>query len=100
MLAAIAVISLFEFRMGMTRFNSCFPDFSLSGHRMGDDISLGIRAHCRSYGHAILCGLIFVIAYRLQRWLEWSHSWELDFSAFTCPSIRASCCGWPFWEDR
>ncbi len=28
------------------------------------------------YGHAILAGLMFVVAYRIQRWLEWSGGWE------------------------
>lgn len=27
------------------------------------------------YGHPILAGIIILIGYRLQRWLEWSHHW-------------------------
>jgi len=39
-----------------------------------------------------------VIAYRLQRWLEWSHSWEPRFQRIHLPFDKGSCCGWPFWE--
>jgi O-Antigen ligase len=28
------------------------------------------------YGHAILAGVIFAVAYRIQRWLQWNGYWE------------------------
>ena len=86
LLAAIAVISLFEFRMGMTPFQLLFSRFfPYQGTGWVTTFRWGFARIAGPYGHAILCGLIFVIAYRLQRWLEWSHSWEPRFQRIHLP---------------
>ncbi|MDM8566798.1 O-antigen ligase family protein [Candidatus Halobeggiatoa sp. HSG11] len=35
----------------------------------------GLPRAAGPYGHAILAGIIMVIGYRIQRWLEWSKAW-------------------------
>lgn len=76
-LAAIAVISLFEFRMGMTPFQMLLSRFfPYQGTGWITTFRWGFARIAGPYGHSILCGLLFVIGYRLQRWLEWRHCWE------------------------
>ncbi len=35
----------------------------------------GLARSAGPYGHAILAGIVMVVGYRLQRWLEWSNAW-------------------------
>jgi hypothetical protein len=86
LMAAIAVISLFEFRMGMTPFQFLLSRFfPYQGTGWVTTFRWGFARIAGPYGHAILCGLIFVIAYRLQRWLEWHHCWEDRFRRIPLP---------------
>ncbi len=80
LLAAIAVISLFEFRMGMTPFQMALSQFfPYQGTGWVTTFRWGFARIAGPYGHSILCGLLFVISYRIQRWLEWNHCWEKRF---------------------
>ena len=84
--AAIAVISLFEFRMGMTPFQMLFSRFfPYQGTGWVTTFRWGFARVAGPYGHAILCGLLFVIAYRIQRWLEWNDGWEKRFRLISVP---------------
>jgi hypothetical protein len=79
-LAAIAVISLFEFRMGMTPFQMVLSRFfPYQGTGWVTTFRWRFARIAGPYGHSILCGLLFVIGYRIQRWLEWHHCWEKRF---------------------
>lgn len=42
------------------------------------------------YGHAILAGVMFCVAYRIQRWLEWSGGWpgKVKLPGLTLPRAR------------
>ena len=84
--------------------------FSLHQSFTGDDFTLWQRALGRFFGgqgwrwevrhrwglvramgpysHAILAGIILVIGYRIQRWLQWSQAWPKRFKQF--PSFPIS----------
>ena len=80
LLAIVSVISLYEFRMGATPFQFLLSRFfPYQGTGWVTTFRWGFARVAGPYGHAILAGLIFVIGYRLQRWLEWNHGWELRF---------------------
>lgn len=81
LLFLVSAISVFEFRMGMTPwqivFNRFFPG---QGEGWITTFRYGLARVAGPYGHAILAGLILVIGYRVQRWLEWTGNWEPRFS--------------------
>lgn len=82
LLAAIAVISVYEFRMGMTPFQFLLSRFfPFQGTGWVTTFRWGFARIAGPYGHSILCGLLFVIAYRIHRWLEWNHCWERRFQS-------------------
>jgi hypothetical protein len=80
LLFIVSVVSIFEFRMGMTPWqlllNRFFPG---QGEGWVTTFRYGFARIAGPYGHAILAGLILVIGYRIQRWLEWSGHWEPAF---------------------
>lgn len=81
LLFAVSVVSVFEFRLGMTPwqivFNRFFPG---QGEGWVTTFRYGFARVAGPYGHAILAGLILVIGYRIQRWVEWSRGWEPRFA--------------------
>ena len=80
LLAIVSVISLYEFRMGATPFQFLLSRFfPFQGAGWVTTFRWGFARVAGPYGHSILAGLIFVIGYRMQRWLEWNHSWEPRF---------------------
>ena len=80
LLFVVSVVSVFEFRIGMTPWqivlNRFFP---WQGEGWITTFRYGFARVAGPYGHAILAGLILVIGFRLQRWLEWSGAWEPRF---------------------
>lgn len=76
----VAVLSVHQFLSGSyyTIWQYVFGRF-FSGQGWGWATSLrwGFTRIPGPYGHAILACLVLVIAYRLQRWLEWSQAWPL-----------------------
>jgi hypothetical protein len=83
LLAAVAVIGLYEFRLGMTPWQRLLHGF-FPGQGQGwvTTFRYGFARVAGPYGHAILAGTIMVAGYRLARWLEWSGAWEPHFKAF------------------
>lgn len=77
---AVSVISLYEFRFGRTPWQIFLNPF-FPGQADGwiTTFRYGFARVAGPYGHAILCGLILVIGYRIQRWLEWSNNWAPRF---------------------
>ena len=76
----LSIISVFEFRFGMTPFRIVLDRF-FPGQGLGwvTTFRWGFARVAGPYGHAILAGIIFLAAYRVHRWLEWSNSWEPTF---------------------
>lgn len=76
LLAAVAVISVYEFRFGATPWRMIFDHFFPWGGRGWiTTFRWGFARTAGPYGHAILAGILMVVAFRLQRWLQWSRAW-------------------------
>jgi len=78
---AVAIIGAYEFRFGVNPFlrylGNLFP-----GQGLGwvTTFRHGFARVAGPYSHAILAGIMVVIAYRLARWLQWGRHWEPRFS--------------------
>jgi len=76
LLAAVAVISVYEFRFGTTPWRMILDNFFPWGGRSWiTTFRWGFARTAGPYGHAILAGILMVVAFRMQRWLEWSGAW-------------------------
>ena len=76
LLAAVAVISVYEFRFGATPWRMIFDHiFPWGGRGWITTFRWGFARVAGPYGHAILAGILMVIAFRVQRWLQWSGAW-------------------------
>jgi hypothetical protein len=77
LLAAVAVISLYEFRFGATPWRMVLDTFFPWGGRSWvTTFRWGFARIAGPYGHAILAGILMVVAFRLQRWLQASQAWS------------------------
>jgi hypothetical protein len=77
---AVCVISVYEFRFGRTPWqNFLNPFFPGQGEAWVTTFRYGFARVAGPYGHAILGGLIIIVGYRIQRWLEWGGYWEPTF---------------------
>jgi hypothetical protein len=76
---AVALISVYEFRMGISPFSVVLGRFFPGQGGWVTTFRWGFVRIAGPYGHAILAGTIMVVGYRLQRWLEWSRLWEPKF---------------------
>jgi len=76
-LAIVTVFCVYELRMGMDPFTwilgRMFPG---QGEGWITTFRYGFARVAGPYGHAILAGIVFLVAYRLARWLEWTGQWE------------------------
>lgn len=81
MLFAIAIISLWEFKMGYTPWARIFDRFFPGQNNWVTTFRWGFTRVAGPYGHAILAGIIMVVGFRLQRWLHWRGHWD-DFRIF------------------
>ncbi|HEV3112087.1 MAG TPA: O-antigen ligase family protein [Candidatus Binataceae bacterium] len=75
LLALVAVISVFEFKMGSNPFQMLLSRFFPGQTGWVTTFRYGFARIAGPYGHAILAGLIFAVAYRVQRWLQWNGYW-------------------------
>ncbi len=72
----VSVVSLYEFRMATTPWRMILDPFFPGQARWVTTFRWGFARVAGPYGHAIAAGLVMVIGYRIQRWLEWSGAWE------------------------
>ena len=79
----IALIGLFEFKFGWNPF-LVLPQPIFRGQGMGwvTTFRYGFARVAGPYAHCILAGMMMIMAYRLNRWLEWGGHWEQRFEAF------------------
>jgi hypothetical protein len=80
MLLVVSIMSVYEFRMGVTLwllFRRFYPG---QGLEWVTTFRYGFARIAGPFGHAILAGLILTVGFRLQRWLEWSGHWEPRFT--------------------
>jgi len=79
MLLIVSILSVYEFRMGITPWFLMRHFFPGQGLEWVTTFRYGFARISGPYGHAILAGLILAVGFRLQRWLEWSGAWEPRF---------------------
>lgn len=76
----ISIISLYEFKFGSTPFRLVFDRFFPGqGDVWVTTFRHGFARVAGPYGHAIIAGLLIVVAYRIQCWLIWSKVLEPNF---------------------
>ena len=81
---AIAVIGLFEFKFGWNPFLTLPERTLFPGQGLGwvTTFRYGFARVAGPYAHCILAGMMMMMAYRLNRWLEWGGHWEPTFRRF------------------
>jgi len=76
LLAVIAIVSVYEFKFAATPWRMILdPFFPYQGRGWITTFRWGFARIAGPYGHAILAGILMVVAFRIQRWLEWSGAW-------------------------
>ena len=81
---AIALIGLFEFKFGWNPFLTLPERTLFPGQGLGwvTTFRYGFARVAGPYAHCILAGMMMIMAYRLNRWLEWGGHWEPAFRRF------------------
>jgi hypothetical protein len=82
--AGVGLVGLFEFRFGWNPFLTLPERIFFPGQGLGwvTTFRHGFARVAGPYAHCILAGMMMIIAYRLNRWLEWGGHWEPKFSRF------------------
>lgn len=76
----MSIIALYEFRFGINLFLTTLkPFFPGQGDGWVTTFRHGFARVAGPFAHCILAGMIAIIGYRLQRWLEWGGHWEPHF---------------------
>ena len=87
----ISIISLYEFKMGMTPFQLILGKFfPWQGLGWVTTFRYGVTRIAGPYGHAILAGVVIMAAIIVQYWLHTSGHWEPDFKKFKVRSLSKS----------
>lgn len=74
--AFVAVLSSLETRMGLNLWHLLLDRFFPGqGESWGTTFRFGLARAAGPYAHALLAGMMMIVAFRLQRWLEWSNAW-------------------------
>jgi hypothetical protein len=74
LLAFVAVVSVYEFKMTKNLFETVVsPFFSYANPSFS--FRYGLTRIAGPFGHALLAGIVFLVGYRLARWIEWSGYW-------------------------
>ncbi|AXC10146.1 membrane protein, putative [Acidisarcina polymorpha] len=79
MFSIVSVLSIYEFRMGLTPWILMRRFYPGQGLEWVTSFRYGFARIGGPYGHAILAGLVLAVGFRVQRWLEWSAQWESHF---------------------
>jgi hypothetical protein len=87
LLAFVAIVSVYESRMGSNLFTRLFAGiFPSTGNTQV--FRFGFKRVEGPYGHAILAGVMMAIGYRLARWLEWTGQWTERFWILPISKVR------------
>ena len=70
------MISVYQFKMGTNPFQTLLARFFPGQGGWVTTFRYGFARIAGPYGHAILAGVIFAVAYRMQRWLQWNECWR------------------------
>jgi hypothetical protein len=89
-LTIVAIISVYEFRMGQNPFDMVLTPL-FPGQMSAIWISrYGFLRPAGPYSHAILLGIVIAIAYRLNRWLNWGGYWKENLPFAPIGKVRFS----------
>ncbi len=78
---AVALIGVVEFRFGFNPFHALLGNvFPGQGTGWVTTFRHGVARVAGPYSHAILAGIVMVMAFRLQRWLHAGGHWEARFA--------------------
>jgi hypothetical protein len=81
-LFSLALVGMFEFKFGWNPF-LVYPQklfFAGQGYGWVTTFRYGFARVAGPYAHCILAGMMMIMAYRLNRWLEWGGHWEEKFA--------------------
>jgi len=87
-LAIVAIVSVYEFRMGRNPFDMILAPLFPGQYSAVWVARYGFLRPAGPYGHAILAGLMFAVGYRLTRWLEWGGHWSGTLSILPLSKVR------------
>ena len=85
-LAIVAIVSVYEFRMGVDLFTPLFDTLFGLGH--GSLFRAGFMRIQGPYGHALTLGTMMVMGFRVARWLDWSGVWSESLGFLQISKIR------------
>lgn len=75
-LSAVSIINVYETRFGMNPFQLVLERF-FPGQGAGWIVTFrfGMARTAGPYGHALVAGIMMLVGYRLQRWLQFCDAW-------------------------
>lgn len=89
LLFGLAVFGVFEAKFGFNPFHAVIERFFPGQGGWVTTFRHGLARVAGPYSHAILAGIMMVMAYRIQRWLEWGGHWEPRFRRIPLPWNKA-----------
>lgn len=86
-----ALVGFYEAKFGMNPFHAIIGRTFFPGQGVGwvTTFRYGLARVAGPFSHAILAGIMVVIAFRLQRWLQWGGHWEPRFTLVKLPWDKA-----------
>src|ERR1700722_9235635 len=84
-LAIVAIVSVYEFRMGRDLFTQFFEGVFPSDSAV---FRGGFMRTAGPYGHALTLGVMMGIGFRVTRWLEWNGGWNDRIRILPISKIR------------
>lgn len=82
-LAIVSIIDVYETRFGMNPFQMILQRFFPGqGEHWLVTFRFGMARTAGPYGHALLAGIIMMVGFRLQRWLQFSGAWPDKLEKF------------------
>jgi len=86
-LVVIAVLSIYEFRMGVNLFTTLMDRF-FPAQPNTVVFRSGFMRIQGPYGHAISAGAMMAIGFRIMRWLEWNGEWTESLGFLPLSKVR------------
>jgi hypothetical protein len=87
LLTIVAIISVYEFRMGSDLFTRFFEGI-FPPNANTTVIRAGFMRTQGPFGHAITLGVMMVLGFRIARWLEWNGVWNDKIRFLQISKIR------------
>lgn len=87
--SGVAVLSSLETRLGLNLWHMTLDRFFPGqGESWGTTFRFGLARAAGPYAHALLAGMMMIVAFRFQRWLEWSNAWPSRLQRFPWLPLR------------